>query len=131
MVHKPFKVWDLSAYSMPFQIGPLKCWRGGLCISRSIGDRDLSSAGGRLVISSVGVWDALSTESALECSRGLAPESTAAQIVKVREQKNCQICNKILCNGFYFLYMIFCMTLNFMKCIILFVYDILFSIMRH
>ncbi|KAL7607265.1 hypothetical protein Lser_V15G15760 [Lactuca serriola] len=42
----------------------------------------LSSAYGRLVISSDGVWDALSTESALECSRGLAPESAAAQIVK-------------------------------------------------
>nr|KAJ0205085.1 hypothetical protein LSAT_V11C500243710 [Lactuca sativa] len=57
MVHKPFKVWDLSACSMPFQvwpfpstlfryihqylIGPLKCWRGGLCLSRSIGDRDI------------------------------------------------------------------------------------------
>nr|KAJ0223728.1 hypothetical protein LSAT_V11C200055580 [Lactuca sativa] len=76
-------------------IGSLKCWRGGLCLSRSIGDRDvgefiipvphvkqvkLSSAGGRLVISSDGVWDALSTESALECSHGLAPESAAAQV---------------------------------------------------
>nr|KAJ0211706.1 hypothetical protein LSAT_V11C400168910 [Lactuca sativa] len=48
---------------------------------------ELSSAFGRLVISSDGVWDALSTESALECSRGLAPESAAAQIVKVRKQK--------------------------------------------
>ncbi|CAI9304102.1 unnamed protein product [Lactuca saligna] len=42
----------------------------------------LSSAFGRLVISSDGVWDALSTESALECSCGLAPESAATQIVK-------------------------------------------------
>ncbi|CAI9288731.1 unnamed protein product [Lactuca saligna] len=97
MVHKPFKVWDLSACSMPFQKCPLKCWRGGLCLSRSIGDRDvgefiipvphvkqvkLSSAGGLLVISSDGVWDALSTELALECSPGLAPESAATQIVK-------------------------------------------------
>ncbi|CAH1454366.1 unnamed protein product [Lactuca virosa] len=74
------------------EIGPLRCWPGGLCLSRSIGDRDvgefivpvphLSSAGGRLVISSDGVWDALSAESALECSRGLAPESAAAHIVK-------------------------------------------------
>nr|XP_043607696.1 probable protein phosphatase 2C 12 [Erigeron canadensis] len=79
------------------EIGPLRCWPGGLCLSRSIGDRDvgefivpvpfvkqvkLSSAGGRLVISSDGVWDALSTEEALECSRGLAPEAAAAQIVK-------------------------------------------------
>ncbi|KAI3680167.1 hypothetical protein L2E82_50613 [Cichorium intybus] len=79
------------------EIGPLRCWPGGLCLSRSIGDRDvgefivpvpyvkqvkLSSAGGRLVISSDGVWDALSAEAALECSRGLAPESAAAHIVK-------------------------------------------------
>ncbi|KAK1407930.1 hypothetical protein QVD17_39558 [Tagetes erecta] len=79
------------------EIGPLRCWPGGLCLSRSIGDRDvgefivpvpyvkqvkLSSAGGRLVISSDGVWDALSAEEALECSRGLAPEAAAAHIVK-------------------------------------------------
>nr|KAJ0197045.1 hypothetical protein LSAT_V11C700348050 [Lactuca sativa] len=52
-------------------------------------DRRISlfSACGRLVISSDGVWDALSTESALECSRGLALESATAQIVKVRKQK--------------------------------------------
>ncbi|CAI9299694.1 unnamed protein product [Lactuca saligna] len=48
---------------------------------------ELSSAFGRLVISSDGVWDALSTESALECSCGLAPESATTQIVKVRKQK--------------------------------------------
>ncbi|XP_076949644.1 putative protein phosphatase 2C 12 [Bidens hawaiensis] len=79
------------------EIGPLRCWPGGLCLSRSIGDRDvgefivpvpyvkqvkLSSAGGRLIISSDGVWDSLSAEEALECSRGLAPEAAAAQIVK-------------------------------------------------
>ncbi|KAL8256338.1 hypothetical protein R6Q59_031405 [Mikania micrantha] len=79
------------------EIGPLRCWPGGLCLSRSIGDRDvgefivpvpfvkqvkLSSAGGRLIISSDGVWDALSAEEALECSRGLAPEAAASQIVK-------------------------------------------------
>nr|KAJ0207748.1 hypothetical protein LSAT_V11C500260830 [Lactuca sativa] len=85
------------------KIGPLKCCQGCLCLSRSIGDREvgefiipvphvkqvkLSSACGRLVISSDGVWDALSTESALECSRGLAPELAAAQIFKARKQKN-------------------------------------------
>nr|KAJ0226371.1 hypothetical protein LSAT_V11C100049660 [Lactuca sativa] len=47
--------------------------------------RWLSSAGGRLVISSDGVWDALSTESALECSHGLAPKSAAAQIESTLE----------------------------------------------
>ncbi|KAK1305405.1 putative protein phosphatase 2C 15 [Acorus calamus] len=59
------------------KIGPLRCWPGGLCLSRSIGDMDvgefivpvpyvkqvkLSNAGGRLIISSDGVWDALSSE---------------------------------------------------------------------
>ncbi|KAI3971688.1 hypothetical protein MKW92_017472 [Papaver armeniacum] len=64
------------------EIGPLRCWPGGLCLSRSIGDMDLSSAGGRLVISSDGVWDALSTEVVLNCCRGMTPEAAAAQIVK-------------------------------------------------
>ncbi|XP_020269538.1 probable protein phosphatase 2C 12 isoform X2 [Asparagus officinalis] len=79
------------------EIGPLRCWPGGLCLSRSIGDMDvgefivpiphvkqvkLSNAGGRLIISSDGVWDALSFESALNCSRGLPAEVAAAQIVK-------------------------------------------------
>ncbi|KAG0482612.1 hypothetical protein HPP92_010696 [Vanilla planifolia] len=79
------------------EIGPLRCWPGGLCLSRSIGDLDvgefiipiphvkqvkLSSVGGRLIISSDGVWDALSFESALDCCRGLPPDAAANQIVK-------------------------------------------------
>ncbi|KAI3915906.1 hypothetical protein MKW98_004347 [Papaver atlanticum] len=79
------------------QIGPLRCWPGGLCLSRSIGDMDvgefivpvpyvkqvkLSSAGGRLIISSDGVWDALSSETALNCCRGMPPDAAAEQIVK-------------------------------------------------
>ncbi|KAK3144640.1 hypothetical protein QOZ80_4AG0315820 [Eleusine coracana subsp. coracana] len=79
------------------EIGPLRCWPGGLCLSRSIGDQDvgeyiipvpyvkqikLSSAGGRLIISSDGVWDALSAETAFNCARGLPPEAAADQIVK-------------------------------------------------
>ncbi|KAF9687575.1 hypothetical protein SADUNF_Sadunf02G0107700 [Salix dunnii] len=79
------------------EIGPLRCWPGGLCLSRSIGDVDvgeyivpvpyvkqikLSTGGGRLIISSDGVWDALSEEVALDCCRGLPVEAAAAQIVK-------------------------------------------------
>lgn len=79
------------------QIGPLRCWPGGLCLSRSIGDLDvgefivpvpyvkqvkLSSAGGRLIIASDGVWDALSAEAAVECCRGMPPDAAAAQVVK-------------------------------------------------
>ncbi|XP_047955586.1 probable protein phosphatase 2C 12 [Salvia hispanica] len=79
------------------EIGPLRCWPGGLCLSRSIGDLDvgeyivpvphvkqvkLSSTGGRLIISSDGVWDALSAETAFECCRGMPPDAAASQIVK-------------------------------------------------
>lgn len=79
------------------EIGPLRCWPGGLCLSRSIGDMDvgefivpvpyvkqvkLSTAGGRLIISSDGVWDALTAEMAIDCCRGMAPDAAAAQIVK-------------------------------------------------
>ncbi|KAL0314836.1 UNVERIFIED_CONTAM: putative protein phosphatase 2C 12 [Sesamum angustifolium] len=79
------------------EIGPLRCWPGGLCLSRSIGDLDvgefivpvpyvkqvkLSSTGGRLIISSDGVWDALSAEAAFECCRGMPADAAAAQIVK-------------------------------------------------
>ncbi|CAI9265170.1 unnamed protein product [Lactuca saligna] len=79
------------------QIGPLRCWPGGLCLSRSIGDLDvgefivpvpyvkqvkLSSAGGRMIIASDGVWDAMSAEAALVCCRGLPPDTAAAQIVE-------------------------------------------------
>ncbi|WZZ77881.1 hypothetical protein YC2023_098453 [Brassica napus] len=80
------------------EIGPLRCWPGGLCLSRSIGDLDvgeyivpvpyvkqvkLSSAGGRLIISSDGVWDAISAEEALDCCRGLPPEASAEHIAAV------------------------------------------------
>lgn len=43
----------------------------------------LSTAGGRLIISSDGVWDNLSAEVALDCCRGMPAEAAAAQIVKV------------------------------------------------
>ncbi|KAK8601235.1 hypothetical protein V6N12_051076 [Hibiscus sabdariffa] len=80
------------------EIGPLRCWPGGLCLSRSIGDMDVgefivpvpyvkqvkfSTAGGRMIISSDGVWDVLSAEEALDCCRGMSPDAAAAQIVKV------------------------------------------------
>ncbi|XP_078445661.1 protein phosphatase 2C family protein isoform X2 [Wolffia australiana] len=79
------------------EIGPLRCWPGGLCLSRSIGDMDvgeyivpvpyvkqvkLPSAGGRLIIASDGVWDALSSETAAKCCRGLPAELAAKLVVK-------------------------------------------------
>ncbi|KAI7739980.1 hypothetical protein M8C21_004395 [Ambrosia artemisiifolia] len=79
------------------EIGPLRCWPGGLCLSRSIGDMDvgefivpipyvkqvkLSNAGGRLIIASDGIWDAVSSETAAKSCRGLPAELAARQVVK-------------------------------------------------
>ncbi|KAM0892250.1 hypothetical protein ACQ4PT_025870 [Festuca glaucescens] len=79
------------------EIGPLRCWPGGLCLSRSIGDIDvgefivpvpyvkqvkLSNTVGRLIIASDGIWDALSSEAAAKCCRGLPAELAAKQVVK-------------------------------------------------
>ncbi|KAL6190349.1 hypothetical protein ACLB2K_036747 [Fragaria x ananassa] len=79
------------------EIGPLRCWPGGLCLSRSIGDMDvgefivpipyvkqvkLSNRGGRLIIASDGIWDALSSEEAAKSCRGLPAELAARQVVK-------------------------------------------------
>ncbi|KAK1317037.1 putative protein phosphatase 2C 33 [Acorus calamus] len=79
------------------EVGPLRCWPGGLCLSRSIGDMDvgefivpvphvkqikLSNAGGRLIIASDGIWDTLSSEMAAESCRGLPAELAAKLVVK-------------------------------------------------
>lgn len=79
------------------EVGPLRCWPGGLCLSRSIGDTDvgefivpiphvkqvkLSNAGGRLIIASDGIWDALSSELAAKACRGLPAELAAKLVVK-------------------------------------------------
>ncbi|XP_062199985.1 probable protein phosphatase 2C 69 [Phragmites australis] len=78
------------------EVGPLRCWPGGLCLSRSIGDLDvgecviavphvkqvkLSNAGGRIIIASDGVWDDLTCEMALDCSRGFSSDVAANRIV--------------------------------------------------
>ena len=35
-------MWILLLIVVPFfQVGPLRCWPGGLCLSRSIGDTDV------------------------------------------------------------------------------------------
>ncbi|XP_078439198.1 putative protein phosphatase 2C 33 isoform X2 [Wolffia australiana] len=77
------------------EVGPLRCWPGGLCLSRSIGDTDvgefivpiphvkqLSSSGGRLIIASDGIWDAVSSETAAKACRGLPAELAAKLVVK-------------------------------------------------
>lgn len=106
-------------------MGPLRCWPGGLCLSRSIGDTDvgeyivpiphvkqvkvswfhshglslltfyfnaykllllisqLSNGGGRLIIASDGIWDALSSDIAAKACRGVSAELAAKLVVKV------------------------------------------------
>ncbi|KAF5740006.1 Phosphatase 2C family protein [Tripterygium wilfordii] len=79
------------------EVGPLRCWPGGLCLSRSIGDPDvgefivpiphvkqvkLSNAGGRLIIASDGIWDTLSSDVAAKSCRGLPAELAAKLVVK-------------------------------------------------
>ncbi|ONM62756.1 putative protein phosphatase 2C 12 [Zea mays] len=51
-----------------------------------VGGAELSTAGGRLIIASDGVWDALSPEVAFNCSRELPPVPAAEQIVKTAVQ---------------------------------------------
>lgn len=90
------EVGRLNVYGGP-EVGPLRCWPGGLCLSRSIGDMDvgefivpiphvkqvkLSNAGGRLIIASDGIWDALSSEMAAKACRGLPAELAAKMVVK-------------------------------------------------
>ncbi|KAL8171797.1 hypothetical protein V2J09_023601 [Rumex salicifolius] len=80
------------------EVGPLRCWPGGLCLSRSIGDTDvgeyivpvphvkqvkLSNAGGRLIIASDGIWDTLSSDAAAMSCRGLPADLAAKMVVKV------------------------------------------------
>lgn len=80
------------------EAGPLRAWPGGICLSRTIGDLDageyivpvphvkqirLSPGGGRLIIASDGVWDALSSEKAAKICRGEKhPEVAAKNVVK-------------------------------------------------
>lgn len=79
------------------EVGPLRCWPGGLCLSRSIGDTDvgefivpvphvkqvkLSNTGGRLIIASDGIWDALSSDMAAKACRGLPADLAAKLVVK-------------------------------------------------
>ncbi|XP_040870719.1 probable protein phosphatase 2C 12 isoform X5 [Glycine max] len=113
------------------EVGPLRCWPGGLCLSRSIGDMDvgefivpvphvkqvkLSTAGGRIILSSDGVWDALSAEMALDCCRGMSPEAAATHIVKVRSSfaqffnaivSPCNLCHFVVCITCFYFYHFF------------------------
>ncbi|KAG2694702.1 hypothetical protein I3843_08G153400 [Carya illinoinensis] len=102
------------------EVGPLRCWPGGLCLSRSIGDTDvgefivpiphvkqvkLSNAGGRLIIASDGIWDALSSDMAAKSCRGLPAELGAKLVVKealrtrgLKDDTTCLVVDIIPCD---------------------------------
>ncbi|CAI5534831.1 unnamed protein product [Closterium sp. Naga37s-1] len=79
------------------QLGPLRSWPGGLCVSRSIGDVDCGTfitplphvkqiqvpqAGGRVVMASDGLWDAVESDKAARRCRGLPCTAAAPLLVK-------------------------------------------------
>ncbi|CAI5523284.1 unnamed protein product [Closterium sp. Naga37s-1] len=79
------------------QLGPLRSWPGGLCVSRSIGDVDCGTfitplphvkqiqvpqAGGRVVMASDGLWDAVDSDKAARRCRGLPCTAAAPLLVK-------------------------------------------------
>ncbi|KAL8155493.1 putative protein phosphatase 2C 5 [Apium graveolens] len=102
------------------EVGPLRCWPGGLCLSRSIGDTDvgeyivpvphvkqvkLSNAGGRLIIASDGIWDTLSSDIAAQACRGLPAELAAKLVVKealrsrgLKDDTTCLVVDMIPCD---------------------------------
>ncbi|KAB1202177.1 putative protein phosphatase 2C 5 [Morella rubra] len=102
------------------EVGPLRCWPGGLCLSRSIGDTDvgefivpiphvkqvkLSNAGGRLIIASDGIWDALPSDMAAKSCRGLPTELAAKLVVKealrsrgLKDDTTCLVVDIIPCD---------------------------------
>lgn len=57
----------------------------------------LSNLGGRLIIASDGIWDALSSEVAAKTCRGLPAELAARQVVKVSECFLTKFCVVLLC----------------------------------
>lgn len=76
----------------------------------------LSTAGGRIILSSDGVWDALSAEMALDCCRGMSPEAAATHIVKVRSSfaqffnaivSPCNLCHFVVCITCFYFYHFF------------------------
>ncbi|GAQ85788.1 Putative protein phosphatase 2C family protein [Klebsormidium nitens] len=79
------------------QVGPLRCWPGGLCVTRSIGDRDVGPSiiavphvrqvevprcGGRIIIASDGLWDAIGNDKAAQTCRGKPAQEAARHLVK-------------------------------------------------
>ncbi|VAH26097.1 unnamed protein product [Triticum turgidum subsp. durum] len=105
------EVGRLNLFGGQEVVGPLRCWPGGLCLSRSIGDMDvgeyivpvphvkqvkLSSVGGRLIMASDGIWDALSNEAAAKSCRGL-PAELAAKLVVKQALKKCGLKDDTTC----------------------------------
>ncbi|GBG58885.1 hypothetical protein CBR_g24237 [Chara braunii] len=79
------------------QVGPKRFWPGGLCVSRSVGDLDVGPSiiplphvvqvevppcGGRLVMGSDGLWDAMSSEKVARRVRHKDNADCARKLVK-------------------------------------------------
>ncbi|KAK9814069.1 hypothetical protein WJX72_000281 [[Myrmecia] bisecta] len=79
-------------------VGPLRVWPGGLAMSRTIGDYDagevvlaepevrqvtLPHTGGRIIIASDGLWDAVSLKTAAHHVRGLPASKAANDLVQM------------------------------------------------
>ncbi|CAD7696623.1 unnamed protein product, partial [Ostreobium quekettii] len=79
------------------ETGPLRAWPGGLAMSRTIGDPKAGDfvtsvpevrqftwpfTGGRLIVASDGLWDAVSPKSACHSTRGMSAGQAANALVK-------------------------------------------------
>eukprot|EP00899_Mesostigma_viride_P007701 jgi/Mesvir1/16932/Mv15791-RA.1 len=79
------------------EVGPLRAWPGGLCLSRAIGDSDVGPfinclpevkqlripfCNCRIVVASDGVWDAMSNKAVYKAAIDQPTEKSAAKIIK-------------------------------------------------
>ncbi|GAX80480.1 hypothetical protein CEUSTIGMA_g7918.t1, partial [Chlamydomonas eustigma] len=78
-------------------VGPLRCWPGGLCVGRGIGDGDagpgvlplphikqvlVPEQGCRVILASDGLWDSVSLSKAVRMVRGMDSSEAAQQLVR-------------------------------------------------
>eukprot|EP00898_Chlorokybus_atmophyticus_P002608 jgi/Chlat1/3348/Chrsp23S03657 len=79
------------------EVGPLRAWPGGLCLSRSIGDVDtgpaiiakpevrqirLPACGGRIIVATDGLWDFCTNKKVARVARHKTTNEAAPRIVK-------------------------------------------------
>ena len=89
-------------------VGPTRVWPGGLAMSRTIGDLEagkvvlshpevrqvtLPATGGRVIIASDGLWDAVAPKTAAHHVRGMPASKAATELVQARH------CSTLLASG--------------------------------